>query len=72
VPHLDTQSTHSSSVQVLKEDAVTSCQKKEERERGAFLREEFMYFLVHCLGIVLAIYIKEVLLGFLPLEGFLG
>jgi hypothetical protein len=30
-----------------------------------------MYCLVHCLGIVLAIYIKKVLLGFLPLEGFL-
>jgi hypothetical protein len=28
--------------------------------------------LVHYLGIVLAIYIKEVLLGFLLVEGFLG
>jgi hypothetical protein len=33
MPHLFTYSTHSSNVQVLKEDAVTSCRKKEERER---------------------------------------
>ena len=72
MPHLDTHSTHSSSAQVLKEVAITSCWKKEERERGASLGEEFLCCLVHCLGIVLAIYIKEVLLGFLPLEGFPG
>ena len=33
------------------------------------MREEFRCCLVHYLGIVLAIYIKEVLLGFLPHEG---
>jgi hypothetical protein len=31
-----------------------------------------MYLFELSLGIVLAIYIKEVLLGFLPHEGFLG
>jgi hypothetical protein len=72
MPHLDTHSAHSSSAQVLKEAAVTNCWKKEERERGASLGEEFLCCLVHYLGIVLAIYIKEVLLGFLPLEGFPG
>jgi hypothetical protein len=72
VPHLDTHSTHLSSAQVLKEAAVTSCRKKEERERSASLGEEFLCYLLHCLGIVLAIYIKEVLLGFLPHEGFPG
>ena len=66
---MDTHSTHSSSAKFLKEVAVTSCRKKEERERGASLGDKFLYCLVHCLGIVLAIYIKEVLLGFLPLEG---
>jgi hypothetical protein len=72
VPHLDILSAHSSSVQVLKEAAVTSCRKKEKRERGASLGEEFLCCLVHCLGIVLAIYIKKVLLGFLPHESFPG
>ena len=72
MPHLYTNSSHSSSVQVLKEVVVTSCWKKEERERGASLGEEFLCCLVHYLGIVLAIYIKEVLLGFLPHEGFPG
>jgi hypothetical protein len=72
VPHLDTHSAHSSSAQVLKEAAVTSYRKKEERERGASLGEEFLCCLVHYLGIVLAIYIKELLLGFLPHEGFPG
>jgi hypothetical protein len=34
---------------------------------------EFSHVMTHLfLGIVLAIYIKEVLLGFLPLEGFPG
>jgi hypothetical protein len=32
----------------------------------------FLVFLVYCFGIVLAIYINEVLLGFLPHEGFPG
>ena len=45
---------------------------KRERERGASLGEDFLYFLKLYLGIVLAIYNKEVLLGFPPLEGFLG
>ena len=39
-----------------------------ERERGASLGEEFLCCLVHYLGIVLAIYIKEVLLVFFPLR----
>jgi hypothetical protein len=45
---------------------------RRKRKRGASLGEEFLACLVHYLGIVLAIYIKEVLLGFLPLEGFPG
>jgi hypothetical protein len=62
VPHLDTHSAHSSSAQVLKEAAVVGCRKK----------VDILCCLVHYLGIVLAIYIKEVLLGFLPLEDFPG
>jgi hypothetical protein len=46
--------------------------EKKERESGAYLGEEFMYENSRSLGIVLVIYIKEVLLGFLPLEGFPG
>jgi hypothetical protein len=46
--------------------------EKRERERGASLGEDFLYLLELSLGIVLAIYNKEVLLGFLPLEGFPG
>jgi hypothetical protein len=46
--------------------------EKRERERGASLGEEFLYLFELSLGIVLAIYIKEVLLGFLPHEGFPG
>ena len=69
MPHLDTHSTHSSSAQVLKEAAVVGCRKKEKRE-ACCLVLDILCCLVHCLGIVLAIYIKEVLLGFLPLEGF--
>jgi hypothetical protein len=42
--------------------------EKRERERGASLGEDFLHLL--SLGIVLAIYNKEVLLGFLPHEGF--
>ena len=72
MPHLYTHSTHSFSAQSLKEVVVTICQKEEERERGASLGVEFLCYLVHCLGIVLAIYIKEFLLGFLPHEGFPG
>jgi hypothetical protein len=69
VPHLDTHSTHSCSAQVLKEAAVTSCRKKEERE-ACCSELDMLCCMVHYVGIVLAIYIKEVLLGFLPLEGF--
>ena len=46
--------------------------EKRERERGTFLGEDFLYLFELSLGIVLAIYNKEVLLGFLPHEGFLG
>jgi hypothetical protein len=45
---------------------------RRKRKRGTSLGEEFLCCLVHYLGIGLAIYIKEVLLGFLPLEGFPG
>jgi hypothetical protein len=69
--HLDTHSAHSSSAQVLKEAAVACCQKKEEREACCSVLD-ILCCLVHYLGIVLVIYIKEVLLGFLPLEGFPG
>ena len=42
-------------------------EKKREREREAhYLVEEFLYCLVYSLGIVLAIYIKEVFVGFSP------
>jgi hypothetical protein len=46
--------------------------RERERERGTFLGEDFLYLFELSLGIVLAIYNKEVLLGFLPHEGFLG
>jgi hypothetical protein len=46
--------------------------EKRERERGTSLGEDFLYLFELPLGIVLAIYIKEVLLGFLPHEGFPG
>jgi hypothetical protein len=39
---------------------------EEGRERGTFLGEEFLYFFELSLGIVLDIYIKEVLDGFSP------
>jgi hypothetical protein len=61
VPHLDTHSAHSSSAQVLKEEREVCCSVL-----------DILCCLVHYLVIVLAIYIKEVLLGFLPLEGFPG
>jgi hypothetical protein len=55
------------------EEQVSKLQlEKRERERGAFLGEEFMYLFELSLGIVLVIYNKEVLLGFLPHEGFPG
>jgi hypothetical protein len=44
---------------------------EEVRERDAYyLGEEFLYCLVYYLGIVLAIYIKEVFAGFSPPRGF--
>jgi hypothetical protein len=45
-------------------------ERERERERDAFLEEDFLYLFELSLGIVLAIYNKEVLLGFLPCEGF--
>jgi hypothetical protein len=55
------------------EEQVSELQLRErERERGAFLGEDFLYLFELSLGIVLAIYNKEVLLGFLPHEGFPG
>jgi hypothetical protein len=71
MPHLNTHSVHSSFGKVLKEVAVVGYRKKEEREVCCSMLD-ILYCLVHYLGIVLAIYIKEVLLGFLPLEGFPG
>ena len=46
--------------------------EKRERERGVSLGEEFMHLFELSLGIVLAIYNKEVLLGFIPHKGFPG
>jgi len=53
-------------------DKFWSYSWRRERERGASLGEDFLYLFELSLGIVLAIYNKEVLLGFLPLEGFPG
>jgi hypothetical protein len=66
VPHLDTHS-------LVHQEASSELQleKEEERERGSFLGEDFLYFFELSLGIILAIFIKEVLLGFLPHEDFL-
>jgi hypothetical protein len=47
-------------------------EREREREAGAFLGEDFLYLFELSLGILLAIYNKEVLLGFLPHEGFPG
>jgi hypothetical protein len=47
-------------------------ERERERERGASLGEDILYLFELSLGIVLAIYNKEVLLGFLRLEGFPG
>jgi hypothetical protein len=46
-------------------DKFRSCSWR-ERERGTSLGEDIMYLFELSLGIVLAIYNKEVLLGFLP------
>jgi hypothetical protein len=53
-------------------DKFWSCSWRRERERGAYLGEDILYLFELSFGIVLAIYIKEVLLGFLPHEGFPG
>jgi hypothetical protein len=53
-------------------DKFRSCSWRRKRERGAYLGEDILYLFELSLGIVLAIYNKEVLLGFLPLEGFPG
>jgi hypothetical protein len=53
-------------------DKFRSCSWRRERERGASLGDEFLYLFELSIGIVLAIYNKEVLLGFLPHEGFPG
>jgi hypothetical protein len=45
-------------------------ERERERERGASLGEDFLYLFELSLSIVLAIYNKEVLLGFLPHDGF--
>jgi hypothetical protein len=45
----------------------------ERRRRVAHLLEEdFLYWLSYLLNICISFYDKEVLLGFLPLEGFPG
>jgi hypothetical protein len=68
VPHLHTHSLddHSASLE-------PQLEKKRERERGTFLGEgTFSICLRSSLGFVLAIYIKEVFVGFSPHEGFPG
>jgi hypothetical protein len=66
VPHLD---THTCSLR----SKFRSYSWRREREReSAFLGEDFLYLFELSLGIVLAIYNKEVLLGFLPHESFPG
>jgi hypothetical protein len=66
VPDLDTHSL------VNLRDNSQSCSWRREKERGASLGEDLLYLFELSLRIVLAIYIKEVLLGFLPHEGFPG
>jgi hypothetical protein len=53
-------------------DKIQSCSWRRERERGASLGEDILYLFELSLGMVLAIYNKEILLGFLPLEAFPG
>ena len=66
MPHLDTPHL------LILRDMFRSCSWRRERKSGASLGEDLLYYFDLSLGIVLAIYNKEVLLGFLPLEGFLG
>jgi hypothetical protein len=67
VSHLDT--TH---LLILRDKFRSATGEEGERESGAYVGEDFLYLFKRSLGIVLAIYIKDVLLGFLPLEGFPG
>ena len=61
MPHLFTDSLDDQSASL-----ELQLEKKRERERGTFLGEDFMYLFELSLGIVLAIYIKEVFAGFSP------
>jgi hypothetical protein len=63
---------HNSLVHLRDKFKFRSCSWRREIERGAYLGEDFLYLFELSLGIVLAIYNKEVLLGFLPHEGFPG
>jgi hypothetical protein len=67
VPHSYTHSSDSSSAQVLKVAAVA-------RRRDKHIAQSWIFssVLVFSLGIVLAIYIKEVFAGFSPPWGFPG
>jgi hypothetical protein len=60
VPHLF---THSFAHSVRK---FGSCSWEKKEERGAFLSGGYSLVFGLCLGIVLAIYIKEVFAGFSP------
>ena len=51
-------------------DKFQNCSWRRKRESGVYFGEDIMYYLELSLSIVLAIYNKEVLFGFLPLEGF--
>jgi hypothetical protein len=44
--------------------------REEERERGAFLGDKFLYLVELSLGIVLSIYNKKVFVGFSPPRWF--
>jgi hypothetical protein len=60
MPHLFTHS-------LVHQSASLELQLEKKREREAhYLGEDFLYYLVYSLGIVLAIYIKEVFAGFSP------
>jgi hypothetical protein len=56
----------------IKKKVQSGSWRRKKRERGSFLGEEFLYLFELSLAIALTIYIKEVLLGFLPHDGFLG
>jgi hypothetical protein len=60
---------HTTHLLILR-DKFRNCKRR--RESGASLGEDILFEFELSLGIVLAIYNKEVLLGFLPLEGFPG